>query len=59
MTPSYTPETPTFEAPDQSIFERLVKSYYQAKFWTSSSKIDRVVAILVHDPPLTPLSLHL
>ena len=49
--PSYAPEPPTSDAPDQSVFERLVKSYYHAKFWASSSKIDRVMAILAHDPP--------
>ena len=56
MTPSYAPEPPTSDAPDLSAFEPLVKNYYNAKFWVSSSKIDRVMAILVHDPPLTPLN---
>ena len=53
--PSYAPETPICDAPDQSVFERLVKSYYHAKFWASSSKIDQIMTILVHNPPLTPL----
>ena len=48
------PETPTCDAPEQSVFERLVKSYYHTKFWTSSSKIDRVTAILFCDLPITP-----
>ena len=56
MTPSYAPEPSTCDASDQSVFERLVKSYYHAKFWAASSKIDQVMAILVHDPPLTPLN---
>ena len=39
-----------------SKLQRLVKSYYHTKFQTSSSKIDRFMAILVHDPPRTPLN---
>ena len=54
--PLLCPETPTCDAPNQSVFERLVKSYYRPKFWPSSSKIDRVMAILVHNPLLTPLN---
>ena len=46
---------PHSDLPDQSVFESLVKSYYHAKFWASSLKLDQVMAILVHDPPLTPL----
>ena len=42
-----------------SKLQRLVKSYYHTKFQASSSKIDRFMAILVHDPPLTPLNHHL
>ena len=34
--PSYAPEPPTSEAPDQSVFERLVKSYYHAKILASN-----------------------
>ena len=30
--------------------------YFHAKFHASSPKIDQVIAILVHDPPLTPLN---
>ena len=56
MTPSYAPEPPTFDAPDYSVFEHLVKSYYHVKFWAFSLKIDQVMAILVHDPPLMPLN---
>ena len=52
MAPSYAPEPSTSE----SVSERLVKSIYYAKSWASSSKIERVMAILVHDPPLTPLN---
>ena len=51
MTPSYAPVSPTSDAPDLSVFERLVKRYYLTKFQASSSKIDRFMAILVHDPP--------
>ena len=54
--PPYTPEPPICDAPDQFVFECLVKSYYHAKFQAFSSKIDRVVAILVQDPLLTPLN---
>ena len=49
-------DPPTSDAPDLSVFEPLVKNYYHAKFRASSSKIDQVMAILVHDPPLTPLN---
>ena len=50
MTPPLNnPEPPTCDASDQSVLERLVKSYYHAKFWGSSSKIEQVMAILVHD----------
>ena len=54
--PSCAPEPPTSEAPVQSVFDHLINCYYNAKFWASSSKIDRIMAILVHDPPLTPLN---
>ena len=56
MTPSYAPEPPTSDTPDLSVFDPLVKNYYHAKFQASSSKIDQFMAILVHDPPLTPLN---
>ena len=52
--PSYTPEPPTFDAPDQSVFEPLVKSYYHPKFWASSSKIDQVMVNFVLQPPPPP-----
>ena len=52
--PYYAPEPPTSDAPDLSVFEPLVKNYYHAKFWAFSSKIDQVMAILVHDPLLRP-----
>ena len=56
--PFYAPEPPIFDVPDQSIFQRLVKNYYHTKFLSSSSKIDRVMAILVRDPPtLIPLTI--
>ena len=55
--PPLTPLNPsTCDAPDQTVIERLVKSYYHAKFRASGSKIDQVMAILVHDPPITPLN---
>ena len=58
MTPLLHPWTPTCDAPDQSVFERLVKSYYHLKFWASNLKIEWVMAILVHGPsfytPETP-----
>ena len=38
----------------QCVFERLVKSYYCVKFQDSSSKIEWVMAILVHHPLLRP-----
>ena len=41
----------TNHSTDKSVFERLIKSYYHTKFRASSSKIDRVMVILVHDPP--------
>ena len=41
--PSYAPEPSICDDPDQSVFERLVKSYYHAKFWAFSSKIERVM----------------
>ena len=56
MTPSYTPEPPSSDAHEQSVFEYLVKSYYYAKFRVSNSKIDRAMANLVHDSPLAPLN---
>ena len=59
MTLFYGPEPQTSDSPDKSVFERLVKSYYHAKFWASGSEIDQVMAILVHDPLLTPLNPHL
>ena len=59
---SYALEPSTYDTLDQSVFERLVKRYYHAKFLASSSKIDRVMGILVYDslfthlnPPLTKL----
>ena len=39
------------DPPEKSVFVYLVKSYYHAKFWASSSKIDQIMAILSHDPP--------
>ena len=30
--------------------------YFHAKFHASRPKIDQLMAILVHDPPLTPLN---
>ena len=48
MTPSYTPEPPTLNAPDESIFEHLVKSYYHAKFWVSSLKNGLVIRVGTH-----------
>ena len=54
--PPSTPPTPPCDAPDQSVFEPLVKNYYNAKFWVASSNIAQVMAILVHDPPLRPLN---
>ena len=41
-------EPPTCDAHDQSVFERLVKRYYHAKFWASNSKIVRVMANGMH-----------
>ena len=52
MTPLLCPEPPTSDAPDHSVFECFVKSYYHAKFWASSSKIGRVMVILVYTPHL-------
>ena len=57
--PSYALKPPTSDNPDHFVFELLVKNYYHAKFWASNSKIDQVMAILVLDPPLTPLTLPL
>ena len=57
--PSYAPEPPISDAPDQSVFECLVKNFFHAKFHASSSKIDQVMAILANDPSLTPLNPHL
>ena len=54
--PPPTTLTPISDSPDQSLFERLVKSYYHVKFWASCSKIYHVMAILVHDSPLTSLN---
>ena len=55
-TTSYAPETPTCDAPDQYVFERIVKSYYHEKFLAFISKIDQFMAVLVNDSPLTPLN---
>ena len=57
MIPFLLPWTPTCDAPDQSVFERLVKSYYHTKFGAFSLKIDQVMVILVYDPPSYPAEL--
>ena len=41
--PPLTPLPPTSDVPDQSVFQCLVKSYYHAKSWASSSKIEQVM----------------
>ena len=41
--PSYAPEPPTSDTPDQYVFESLVKNYYHAKLCASSSKIERIM----------------
>ena len=58
--PSYAPETPTCDAPDQSVFECIVKSYYHAKFWASNLKIEQVMPNFVfHYAPVTNLPVEL
>ena len=52
---SCSPEPLTCDVPDQYVFE----SYYHGKFWAYSSKINRVMTVYVHDPPLTLLNPHL